>query len=187
MQVANECKKEYKYCDEVLQSRLVYIRDRDVRAKWLNIQDGQIMFDIGSEYGYWSLAALAQGARMVYAIEKDPVLVTAIRANLAANSNFRERCSVVKNYSTLDSFIEGLSTPPTTVDYIRLAAPYADFSKEFVFGANKTLKRYRPKVIGCLSQTTDYSTFAAPFVENYTTTLKEIAVNNELYSLVTIR
>lgn len=43
--------------------------EHEFRNKYWNIQDGDVVFDIGSSYGSYALTACAAGAEKVYAFE----------------------------------------------------------------------------------------------------------------------
>lgn len=192
MQNGSECKgKVYKYCDGILppfpDPRLTYIRDRDARAKLLKVDDGHVVFDFGAEYGYWTLAALAQGARMVYTIEVDPVYIAAIRENLHINTNFFERCNVIRRPIRLDEYINDLSIRPQRIDYIRLPEIDPPALSHWMAGAMATLIEYKPKVIICLGQAITYEEVQRAFSEFFSCITKHLVCNENSYCLVSFK
>jgi len=162
----SECKgKTYKYSEDTALNhtdpRYVYERDREVRKRWFDISDHSVVIDMGAEYGHWTLCAAAQGAKMVYAIEPDKDYQVLLKINVYNNSTFNERCAIVKRDIKLDQFVDHLSCPPQTIQYIRLAARYTSeqgFSN-FMKNATKTIKSYKPRLIACFERNTGYLLF----------------------------
>jgi hypothetical protein len=142
------------------------------------------MFDLGAEYGIWTLSALSQGAQMVYAAETDPIYVSVIRANLAANNGYRDKSSVIKKMIKLDEFVNELSTPPAQINYIRLGYEYTFKAKAFFNSARKTIKQYKPRLIACLDQTEP-----AVFLDMIDHSFDSVSLkcNNENYLLIKFR
>jgi tRNA G37 N-methylase Trm5 len=162
----SECKgKTYKYSENTASSRTdpryVYLRDREVRKRWFDVVDHSTIIDMGAEYGHWSLCAAAQGAKMVYAVEPDKEYQIILKINITNNSTFNERCAIVKRDIKLDQFIDHLSCPPSTIQYIRLAERYTNEEGflNFMKNATKTIKTYKPKLIACFERNTGYLLF----------------------------
>ena len=126
-----------------------------IRNGWLfhpqiGIQDEDSMIDIGSRYGEYTLAALAMHDNTrVYAFDKDPKLVKALRENLRMNKSFSERCSVMNRTvsptgTTIDGYIfTELSTPPNSLKFIKIDVGGQD-EINICNGAYKTIEHYRP-------------------------------------------
>lgn len=126
-----------------------------IRNGWLfhpevGIQDGESMIDIGSRYGEYTLAALAMhDETRVYAFDKDPKLVKALRENLRMNKSFPERCAVMNRTvspteTTIDGYIfNELSTIPNRLKFIKIDVGGQD-EINICVGAYKTIEHYRP-------------------------------------------
>jgi tRNA G37 N-methylase Trm5 len=162
----SECKgKAYKYTEDAAPNHLeplyVYRRDREVRKRWFDVTDHATIIDMGAEYGHWTLCAAAQGARMVYAIEPDKDYQLVLKINVHNNMALNEHCAIVKREIKLDQFIDHLSCPPPTIQYIRLAERYTNEEGflNFMKNATKTIKTYKPKLIACFERNTGYLLF----------------------------
>lgn len=193
MLFGSECKgKSYKYTEEVAPShtdpRYVYERDREVRKRWWDVRDHATIFDLGAEYGHWTLCALAQGARMVYAVETDKSYQLMIKINLTSNLGYIERAGVIKRDIKLDQFIEHLSCPPPSIQYIRLSERYTrpEAIEEFISHGSDTISRYKPSLIACFERNNQYLHF-----NNVISTLgmsynnRQFTCNQDEYSLIT--
>jgi hypothetical protein len=131
------------------------VEEDQVRNGWyfhpqIGIQDKQSVIDIGSRYGEYTLPVLAMHDEThVYAFEKDPRLVKALRENLRMNKSFPERCSVLNRIispidTTIDSYIfDELSTPPHELKFIKIDVGGQD-ELNICIGAYKTIEHYRP-------------------------------------------
>lgn len=162
MYTGTECKgKSYKFSEVVIPGhtdpRTVYETDREARKRWFNVHDKATIFDFGAEYGHWTLAAITQGARMVYSFESDHEYLKAFKNNLYTN-NFAERCMPVRpeeNFApSLDAFIEKLSYPPESIQFIRLSESYSapDVLAQLLKGAQSTITDYKPQLIVTFDQ-----------------------------------
>ena len=65
----------------------------------LHIKPGSAVLDIGSGTGIWAITAARLGAKMVVAIEKDPLLIPVIR-NLVKENGVQDRVEVIHGEST---------------------------------------------------------------------------------------
>jgi len=79
--------------------REMYVRDTYLRGGRLQIDDGDIVVDLGANIGNFTNLALAHGPRVkVIAVEPSLALLRSMRASLALNDGFAERVSVVKAF-----------------------------------------------------------------------------------------
>ena len=79
--------------------REMYVRDTYLRGGCLEIDDGDIVVDLGANIGNFTNLALAHGPRVkVIAVEPSLALLRSMRASLALNDGFAERVSVVKAF-----------------------------------------------------------------------------------------
>ena len=68
--------------------------EKEFREKYWNIQEGDVVFDVGAAYGSYTLAALASGASKVYAFEPEPRIHPNLSANVELNG-WSDRCVVL--------------------------------------------------------------------------------------------
>jgi len=79
--------------------REMYVRDTYLRGGRLEIDDGDIVVDLGANIGNFTNLALAHGPRVkVIAVEPSHALLRSMKASLALNDGFAERVSVVKAF-----------------------------------------------------------------------------------------
>jgi hypothetical protein len=189
----SECKgKTYKYSEDTaighIDPRFIYERDRECRKRWFNVNDHAVVFDFGAEYGHWTMCAIAQGARMVYAIETDKDYQLMLKLNLTHNTAFNERAGIIKREIKLDQFIEHLSCAPQSIQFIRLSERYTnkDAFVNFIKNATNTIKTYKPSIIACFERNGGY----LPFITGMTTlgisyTNRQFTSGSDEYALIT--
>jgi hypothetical protein len=151
-----ECRgKLYKFNEDILTGkpdpRATWEQDAGVRRKWFLVHDKVSIFDIGCEYGHWTLAAIAQGAQMVYALERDMEYYRALLKNLNEN-HYTEYCTPLRGRDEvfdLDYFVDNLSYPPTKIQFIRLNRANSEpaLLREFLKNARLTIAKYKPALI----------------------------------------
>src|SRR5882762_7220432 len=79
--------------------REMYVRDTYLRGGCLDIDDGDIVVDLGANMGNFTNLALAHGPRVkVIAVEPSHALLRSMKASLALNDGFAERVSVVQAF-----------------------------------------------------------------------------------------
>ena len=59
--------------------------ERDIREKYWNVQEGDVVVDVGASYGSYTLAACAMGAKKVFAYEPEPTVWVDLVRNLDLN------------------------------------------------------------------------------------------------------
>lgn len=69
--------------------------ERDIRAKYWQIQRDDIVVDVGANFGSYTLPALARGAQLVLAFEPGTEFIQSLRNNLRLN-NWGDRCATIK-------------------------------------------------------------------------------------------
>ena len=184
--------RTYKYSEDSAPNHpaplSIYQRDREVRKRWFNIQDHAVVFDVGAEYGHWSLCALAQGAHMVYAIEPDRDYQLMLKININNNTAYNERCGIIKRDIKLDQFVDHLSCAPPSINFIRLGERYtskAAFANVIKHSIN-TITLYKPSIIACFERNGGY----LPFIAGITAlgmefNHRQFTNNGDEYTLVT--
>ena len=90
-----------------------------------------------------------------------------LKININNNTAFNEHCGIVKRDVKLDQFVEHLSCPPQSIQFIRLAERYTnkDAFVNFINNASHTIKTYKPNIIGCFERNGGY----LPFITGITT------------------
>jgi FkbM family methyltransferase len=79
--------------------REMYVRDTYLRGGCLEIDDGDIVVDLGANIGNFTNLALAHGPRVkVIAVEPSHAFLRSMKASLALNDGFAERVSVVQAF-----------------------------------------------------------------------------------------
>lgn len=143
--------------------------EKQLREDWWNVQDGDVVVDVGAAHGSYTLPALACGAGLVIAFEPSHEETFDLLSNLFVNKWFR-RCIVlpvlvgnsetVEDYdpvchqggpkhrhterrmmTSLDSTLDGVSK----LDWIKVDADGMEL--EVFKGAMETIKKFRPRII----------------------------------------
>lgn len=69
-----------------------HVLEHELREEWWEIEPGQVVFDIGSAFGSYTLPSLASGALCVVAMDPDRDTYFSLASNLAVNG-FWNRCA----------------------------------------------------------------------------------------------
>jgi FkbM family methyltransferase len=79
--------------------RELYVRDTYLRGGCLEIDDGDIVVDLGANIGNFTSLALAHGRQVrVIAVEPNHALLRSMEASLALNDGFAERVRVIQAF-----------------------------------------------------------------------------------------
>lgn len=141
----------------------------EFREKYWNIQPGEIVFDVGSSYGAYSLTATALGAQ-VYCFEPEPGVFSDLVRNIKLN-NWSKKCLAfnmglwnkpaiidMKSYAphwpaqsisgdytmdSLDNFIKNKEI--NKIDWLKIDVEGAE--EKVLEGAQNLLKEFHPKLI----------------------------------------
>lgn len=136
-----------------------FMDEEDVRTKFFYpyINEDSIVFDVGANFGTYSLRALCLGARKTIAFEPDPRGVRTLNDNIDLNPGFRDRfvCHEVAliNQEAIISLMDLEDVPARTLDYFIDDIPtYIKIDVEgmewlVIQGAIETIKRYKPKIL----------------------------------------
>ena len=137
------------------QAAVAIVEESTIRNGWwlhpqLGIRSNDVVIDVGSEFGQYTLTALAVGAAHVYAFEKNIELVRCIRENLRLNGHkFVEACSVINKTispiaESLDHyFLNESSVFPTRIKWIKIDVGGQD-EINVLRGAEKVIERSKP-------------------------------------------
>ena len=146
-----------------------FLMERDIRDRWWDPKEGELVIDVGAAYGSYTLTALAKGASVI-AFEPDKDHFFSLYTNLIVNG-FLDNCllfngllgeaegtdlfypeshsdrpegkSEVRMVFTLDALLAGLQ--PKFVNWIKIDVEGAELG--VLRGAIGTLKQYRPKLL----------------------------------------
>lgn len=69
--------------------------EKEFREQYWNIQEGDVVFDVGAAYGSYTLAALVSGAERVFAFEPEPKIYPNLVENVKMNG-WSSRCDVLE-------------------------------------------------------------------------------------------
>lgn len=125
--------------------------EREVRDKlWHDMTDNDVIVDIGSEFGQFTLSAASQVKPhgMVYSFESDPKLFKKLRNNIKLNK-WHDIVSAhhrkIDDIDSLDKFISELSLAPEKIKWIKIDVDGNEL--KVVKGALETIKRYHPMML----------------------------------------
>jgi FkbM family methyltransferase len=83
-----------------------HIYEDGLRNKVWNIRPNDVVMDIGTDFGPYTLTALSQGAKHVYAVEPRYRAIEKLEENLQLNNDFSNRVTIIdKAVSNASSFI----------------------------------------------------------------------------------
>lgn len=144
--------------------------EKDIKEKFWKPGAGDIVFDIGSSYGGYSLPAVANGAS-VWAFEPEPTVFKDLLRNVELNK-FQDKCScyclgfwdreanfsmaeyaphwppqgITQNYSftSLDKFIDQFFVLDK-INWMKIDVEGAE--EKVLLGGLETLKKFHPKLL----------------------------------------
>lgn len=100
------------------------VEERELRETHWNISPGDVVVDVGSSYGSYTLTALVAGAALVLSFEPEPSVCQDLVRNVQAN-NWQDRCRI---------FNQALSDSDEPID-MRVYAPH--WPQQTITGAFK--------------------------------------------------
>jgi FkbM family methyltransferase len=148
--------------------------EQEVRDRWWHVQPGEVVIDVGSAIGSYTLPALACGA-IVIAMCPQRIQAAQLLDNIAVNEGFGERCIMIPcglydrsgwlwcdgaNYHFLDhepaeDRRNAETFPVMRLDDLDLESPRLDWIKidvegaeaKVLAGAEQTIRRFRPRLL----------------------------------------
>lgn len=147
--------------------------ERDIREQHWNVQEGDVVVDVGASYGSYTLTACAMGAKMVYAFEPERLVYHDLVRNLEINEGFANRAlplnfglwselgsigfetyaphwprhTISEPYSmdTLDRIVLLEVLKLDRLDWIKIDVEGAE--EQVLLGGAETVRRFHPKML----------------------------------------
>ena len=131
-----------------------YRQDLNVRNQLWTIGVGDYVLDVGSGFGSYTLMALAMAAGFVFAFERDPNILKALRTNIQNNRHIfaTEKTSICRwnlndSTNTIDRFLSELSFTNKRVDWIKIHMDSVADSRLVLWGCKDTIKTFKPIIL----------------------------------------
>ena len=118
----------------------------ELRNRYFTVKPGDIVIDVASEFGIFSLHAIASGAKMVYAFEPNEKIRPYLKNNIVINK-FQENFHNNGHSLDIDKFIDNLSVTPEHIDWIVTGRLSAENCRRLLQMAINTINKYHPKII----------------------------------------